>query len=188
MEIRKYLKNYNIVSVISNYKTSIKSDEKVINLLNKKKIEQSLKMMSLNKDILDKKFGELSLSEQFKVDLLTKLNKEIILIGNLSTDLKYKDREIIIKMLVKLTTDYNKKVLIIDDDISEIMDICKYYLVLQNKDVIYETDNVYDDELYKYTKMPEIISFVKKINKKGIKLKSYTNIHELIKAIYRSVS
>ena len=59
---------------------------------------------------------------------------------------------------------------------------------MQNKTIIYETEDFFDDNLYKYVKCPKIIEFIKYVNKDGKKLENNTDIYELIKDIYRSVT
>lgn len=187
MELKKVLAKYNIVGVISNYKFNL-DENKLVSEVIKRKIDQALKIVGLDNSIKNKYVKELSEAEKFKIDLISKVNKEVIIIGNLSNMLNYKERNNIKKILLKISKSYNKKIIIIDNDINSIMDIIEYYFVLKNNKLVYKTRNVYDDELYKYTTMPPIISFVKEANKKGANLKEYTNIHELLKAIYRSVS
>ena len=186
MEIKDMLENYGIIGIVSNYNSSLKDSK--VKELNIKNISKALKMVSLDDSYLDKFTNELTCSEKFKIDLAMKLDKDIIIIGNLSKCLIYKDIEYIKKLLNKLNNDYHKKIIIIDEDINVFINLVKVICVMQNKKIIYSTIDFYDDKLYEYVKMPKIIDFVKYVNSNEKKLDNHLDIHELIKDIYRSLS
>ena len=187
MEIKELLYNDGIIGVISNYKSTLKNTGKVSSL-NINNINNALKMVSLNSDIIDKDLQELSLNELWKVELATKLNEEIIIVGNMSTSLNYKEIEYMKKLFLKLNNNYHKKIIIIDNDVKVFFGLVKRIFVLKNHHILYETTDLFNDELYKYTKMPPIIDFIKYVNKENKNIKNTTEIYELIKDIYRSVS
>jgi len=180
------LKNKEIIGVVSNYQNNLKNI--LVKDLEIKNINKALIMVGLNDSFLDKRVDESTLSEQFKIDLATKLDKNIIIIGNLSKNLIYKDIEYIKKLLLKLCNDYHKKIVVIDEDINIFINLVKHIYVLKNKELIYDTNDFYDDKLYKYVKIPKIIEFVKYINKEKIRIDKHLEIHELIKDIFRRVS
>ena len=62
-----------------------------------------------------------------------------------------------------------------------------YVIIFLNKKIVYKTNDIYDENLYKYVSIPPIIEFVKCIQNKGIKMDNYTDTYELLKAIYRSI-
>ena len=68
------LKNKDIIGVVSSYQSSL-SDGLVKNL-EIKNVSKALKMVGLDESFLNKSVNELSLSEKFKIDLATKLDKE----------------------------------------------------------------------------------------------------------------
>lgn len=187
MEIKDLLNEYGIIGVIGNYQNKINSIGKVKNI-NIKDINNALKMVLLDDSVLDKDISELSISEYFKVELMTKLENNLIIIGNLSNSLIYKDKEYIKKLLIKLNKDYNKKIVIIDNDVKSFFNIVKMICIVDKEKIVYSTDNFYDDELYKYVKMPKIVEFIKYANKCEKRLDENIDIYELIKDIYRSVS
>lgn len=186
MELKELLNTYEIIGIVSNYQSSL--PDILVSNLNIKNINKALLMVGLDESILSKKVSELTLSELFKVDLLTKLDKDIIIIGNLSKNLIYKDIEFIKKLLLKLSNEYNKKIVIIDEDIKVFMNLVKYIYVMKNKQIIYSTNNFFDDELYKYVKMPKIIEFIKYVNKDEKRVDETLEIYELIKDIFRRLS
>lgn len=180
------LKNKEIVGVVSNYQNSLNNI--LIKELDIKNINKALIMVGLDDTVLNKRVNELSLSEQLKIDLATKLDKEIIIIGNLSKNLIHKDIEYMKKLLLKLCNEYHKKIVVIDDDISVLINLVRHIYVMRNRQVVYDTNDFYDDELYKYVRMPKIIEFVKFVNKDSGRIDKHLEIHELIKDIFRRLS
>lgn len=186
MEIKELVNKYKIIGVISNYKDSL-NDELFVKDLNIKNLEKAYKMVNLN-DISNKKIKDLSFDERFKLDFISKLDNDIIIIGNISNSLVYKEQEFIKKLLLKLCNDYNKKIVIIDNKIDIFLNFINNICVLEDNKIKYISNDLYDDNLYKYVKMPKIIEFVKYINKDNKVLMESTDIYELIKDIYRCVS
>ena len=187
MEIRKFLKEYPIVGIISNYKVNLEFSGKIKDL-DIKDLNKGLKIVGLTEEILDKELEELTISEIWKVDLLTKIHKDIIIVGNLSNDLIFKDREYMKKLFIKLNRDYDKKIIVIDNKVDIFMNLAKKIYVLNNKKIVYETSDFFDDKLYNYVKMPKIVEFIKYTNNDQNKLIETIDIYELIKDIYREVS
>lgn len=186
MEIKEMVKNNEIVGIVSNYGNTLK--DVLVRELEIKNVSKALKMVGLDNTYLDKKVSELTLSESFKIDLATKIDKDIIIIGGLSKSLLYKDIEYIKKLLLKLNNDYHKKIVVIDEDVNVFINLVSHIYVMKDKKIMYGTKDFYDDELYKYVKMPKIIEFIKYVNKNNIKLEKHLDIHELIKDIYRRIS
>ncbi len=184
--MKDIIKKYEIIGIVSNYKISLDNSLKVKDL-DIKNLPQALKMVGLTEDCIDKFINDLTLSELFKVDLATKLNKDIIVIGGLSNYLNYKDQEYIKKILTKLNQDYHKYIIVIDENVKVFINLVKRIYVLDNKNIVYETSDFYDLELYKYTKMPKIIEFINYVNQNN-KINKTLDIYELIKDIFRSVS
>jgi len=186
MEIKEILKNKEIIGIVSNYQINL--NDVYIKDLNIKNVDKALIMVGLDNSFLDKRVSELTLSEKFKVDLATKLDKDIIIVGNLSKNLIYKDIEYIKKLLLKLNVDYRKKIVVIDEDVNVFMNLVKHIYVMKNKELIYDTFDFYDDNLYKYVKMPKIVEFIKYVNKNSKRLDNTVEIYELIKDIFRRLS
>lgn len=189
MEIKSILDNYGIVGVISNYQNKINYNGKVKDI-NVKNINNALKMVLLDDSYLEKEINELTVSEYFKIELMSKLEDDLIIIGNLSNSLIFKDLEYIKKLIIKLNKDYNKKFIIIDKDVEVFINLVNKICVLDNEKnaVIYSTDNYFDNNLYEYVEMPKIVEFIKYINRDNAVIDETTDIYELIKDIYRRVS
>lgn len=186
MEIKEYLDKYGIVGVVSNYKISLDLDSTVSDL-NIKNFEKACKMVKIDGNILNKKLSELSVSELFKVEFMSKLDKKVIIIGNMSSRLILKDIEYFKKLIIKLNSEYNKKFVIIDKDISVFFDLVKRVFVVNSKKVLYSTSDFFDDKLYRYASEPQVVKFIKCVNKKKKILKNNTDILEVLKDIYRSI-
>ena len=187
MELNELVNEYPIIGVVSNYQNSLNRDV-LVKDLEIKNLDKGLKIVGLNEDIKERYVKDLDCSEIIKVDLLTKLYKNIIIVGNLSKNLNFKDLEFIKKILWKLNHDYHKKIVIIDNNVKTFFNLVERIVVIKGKNIIYETNDFFDNELYKYTKMPKIIEFIKYINRDKKVLNETEDIYELIKDIYRSVS
>mgnify|MGYP003571264118 CR=1 FL=1 len=187
MELKDILKDKGIIGVIGNYKSNVVLDGKVKDL-NIKNINKGLKLVGLDDTYLEKNVNELTINELWKIELLTKLKDKCIIVGNLSSSLNYKDGEFIKKLFIKLVNDYKIQIVVIDKDITAFFNLTKDIFVLENNKVIYQTNNYFDDELYKYVNMPKIIEFIKYINNNGKNIQETVDIYELIKDIYRRAS
>ena len=75
----------------------------------------------------------------------------------------------------------------VTDDVGFLMNFVSSF-VLFGTDKYLELQDFYDDRIYQYVEMPEVISYVKYLEKRGIKLEHYLEVKEVLKAIYRSVS
>jgi len=187
MEIKELLSKESIIGVISNYKLNINNNG-LVRDLKIKNINNALKMVGLDDRFLDKNIEELTISELWKIDLATKLDREVIIVGNLSNCLIQKDIEYMKKLFIKLSNSFNKKIVVIDNKVDVFFNLTKLVVVMKDKNIIYKTDNMFDDELYKYVRMPKIVEFIKYVNEDNTYLNNNIEIYELIKDIYRSVS
>ena len=186
MEVRDIVNKFGIIGVISSYQSNFNKTGKISNL-GIKDLEKALQIVGLDESYINKDINELTISELFKIELMTKLENDLIIVGDLSNILNYKDEEYIKKLLLKLNRDYGKKIVVIDNDVSIFFNLTKNIFVIKDNEIIYSTNDYYDDDLYKYTNMPKIIDFIKYINKDMKVLNENIEIYELIKDIYRSV-
>ena len=95
------VKDYGIIGICSTYQSNLNQNAFVKDL-NIKDIDKALKIVDLDASIKDKAVKDLTLSEQFKVELATKLHDKTIIIGNLSNTLNYKTQEYMKKLFIKL--------------------------------------------------------------------------------------
>ena len=181
------VKDYGIIGICSTYQSNLNQNAFVKDL-NIKDIDKALKIVDLDASIKDKVVKDLTLSEQFKIELTTKLHDKTIIIGNLSNTLNYKTQEYMKKLFIKLNSDYNKNIIVIDNDIQVFFDLVKRIYVIFDRIVVYETSDFFDKELFKWVRIPKIIDFINYVNTNQPILQKTTDINELIKDIYRSVT
>lgn len=156
-----------------------------------KRIRDALLMVGLNTNYLDVYFSDLSSTELKKLSLALMLfvNPKIMILDYYDKNLCDSDIVYLRKLIHKLSTMYNKTIIICSDNISPYLSVIDN-IVIFNEGIIKFTGNkndLYDDNLYKFIDEPDIISFIKYANSKGHKLENYVDIKELIKAIYRDV-
>ena len=187
MELKNILKDTNLIGIISKYKSNLKLSGNICDL-EIKNISKALKIVGLDDTYLDKNINDLTISELWKIELLTKLDKDVIIVGNMYDSLIHKDREYMKKLFIKLSNKYHKKIVIIDNNIISFFNLVKKIIVIKNKEVVYETNDFFDLSLYEHINMPKIVDFILYVNKKGTKINNTIEIYELIKDIYRSVS
>lgn len=176
--------NGNIIGVIAdNYRSEDFKDTLVSEII-VKKVADSLKMVKLDDSVLSKRFSDLSSRNKEKVILASKLHdKEIVLInfsnGLIKSDLDY------FKTLFKKITSYNRKVILIDKNTELFLNCVDRIYVLEKDAIKYETVDIFDKILELYVDLPKIVDFTIKCEKMGVRLDHYTELDELMKAIYR---
>ena len=171
-----------IIGIVSNdyIEEELKGTVKDIVL---KKSSDALKMVGLDDSYLDRDFRDLSDRDKNKIILASKLqNKEIKLI-NFSKGLTNKDLEFFKKLFKKIVS-YGRKIILVDKNSNMFMN-CVDNLYVINKEIVLETDDLYNEELKKYIDVPSIVEFTHKSLENGIKLNHYNDLDDLLKAIYR---
>jgi len=157
--------NYNNVSLESLIKYKIE-DTKKITLLN---IENTNKLSTKNIS---------------KLQLACNINEKTILLYDFSKGLNQKEINYYKLLFKKMTEKYGKRIILFSKDINFLSTLCDTFVVYDKK-IVYKTNNVFDDKLYSYVDMPNIVKFIKCANKKGAELSETIDINELIKDIYR---
>lgn len=181
MELEK-LKG-NIIGVISDDYELLKYQGLMVKDIVKKKSLDALKMAGLTPEYMDKLFDKLAYRDKNKVILASKLQDKVIILNNFSKGLTGKDIEHY-KKLFKRIVSYNRKIILIDKNSEMFINLVdKFYVI--NKDIVYETDDIFDNNLGKYIELPEIVKFNNKSNDLGVKINHYKELDDLLKAIYR---
>ncbi len=150
----------------------------------KVKIDDSLKMVKLDLDIKDKAFNTLSSMEKNKVILASKLQDDVIILNNFSKGLITKEREYFKKLFKKIAS-YHKKIILVTKDIELFLNCVDTIYLINNDNIVYKTNDYFDPALYIEGDIPPIIDFIYKCEDLKVRLDEYTDINELIKAIYR---
>lgn len=173
-EIKKTMKNYG-------YKASNVT----------KHIADSLRIVGLGEDYLERDCKTLSYTEKKKVSLACAMsyNPEVLILENFEKGLIFREREYFRKLFLKLKNKFKKTIILIGTDLTFLFDIVdKVYVINKGKLVLSgDKDIFYEDKLYKYVEMPKIVEFTKYVHQNGHDILEYTDIKELIKELYRNV-
>ncbi len=156
-----------------------------------KRLLASLKLVHLEEDILNKKMNVLSISEKLKIELA------ILLIQNVGSiildkfDIYFMEKELLFfkKLFKKLVKKYQKTFIFLNSDITFLFDLADKIVVKENKREYFVLENptFYENELYSLVEKPKIVEFVNYLNDSGKKILPYTDLKELLKAIFREV-
>jgi energy-coupling factor transporter ATP-binding protein EcfA2 len=196
-----YLVNFNIndfnvkenVVTIKDKYDSCRVRDYILNYVScsDERILDSFKMVKLADCTIKKEITYLSSSEKLKVELA------ILLLKNVDTLVLYhfdkyfmeKDLQFFKKLFRKLVVKYNKTIVMVDCGFSFALDFADIAIYKNDKNKVVSVDkkDFYDDKLLSYVDIPKIIDFVKYVNFNDKILNDYTDIKELIKAIYREV-
>lgn len=180
------LKNLNgiIIGVVNDEYNEVLPLDLVIREIIKKKPVEALKMVGLKEGILDTKLKDLSISNQNKVILASKLQEKVIVLKNFSLGLTKKDIDFF-KTLFKKIVSYGRKIILIDKNSYMFENLVDNLYVINKDSIIYTTSDLYDPVLSKYIDVPKIVEFVNVSASKGININHYLELDELLKAIYR---
>lgn len=142
--------------------------------------EETLKISLID----DVDFNNLSTKNTSKLQLAKSINNKYICLYDFSKGLNYKEIRYYKNLFNKMVNKFNKKIMLFSKDINLLIELCDTYVVYDKK-IIYQTNDCFDDKLYYYIDMPNIVKFIKLANRKGAMLSHTTDINELIKDIYR---
>lgn len=173
----------NIIGIIGDVTINQDYNGKVEDIV-LKKTSAALKMVGLSDEYLDKDFNSLSNRDKNKVILASKLQDKVIILKDFSKGLLSKDIEFF-KNLFKKISGYNRKIILIDKNSNLFLRCVSKIYVINNKEILYETDDVFDFRLSEYIDLPKIVTFVNESKKYGVSINRYQELDELLKAIYR---
>jgi len=168
-----------------NYKTKDKQ----------KRIEDSLKLVGLNNDILYRNPNTLSNGEQRKLSLAIALsfNPKILILDEPTLELDEASKRQLVKLIKIMKLRYKKTIIIFSKDTDFVHAISDYIYVFNNSKIVLE-GNKY--EVFTNTKIlkqnhlkkPNLIEFVDLVeNKKNVKIGYRDDINDLMKDVYRYV-
>lgn len=175
--------NNSNINIIASYK----HNGTVKEYLNSKKDINSLQLVMLERELIDKRMDELSEEELKAVSLAKSLieNKEIIVLDYFEKGFNDKEKENYKRLFKKLAKEYNKTILIFTNDITFLWDICEEIMIVDNNLVTntFKKKEYYD--LLEWVDKPVISEIIDLIRAKDIKIENYKNVLDLLKGIYR---
>lgn len=166
---------------------SLRNNQKRFN--NKEKIiNEALEMLDINKNILNKNINDLSSGEQEIIAITTSfiLNPKVLLLDEPTVNLDNKTEKKLIRFLKKLSSNYNKTIIIFSNNIEFVYKISDEILLLNNGKITNKIN--YQNLLKNKMEIPKILEFINYVNKKKkLNLKDTNNLNELIKEILKNV-
>ena len=157
------------------------------------KIEDALLLVGLDESYLDLNPMILDIVDARKIALLCVLiyNPNIIILDDFTNGLGYNDKKELERLLRLLKNKYKMTIILLtkDTDFSYKVSDC-VYLMHQTKIISSGDRELLTDEELLMTldlEIPKIVSFINECKKKNHDIDYYTNIHDLIKGVYRDV-
>ena len=161
----------------------------------KKKIQDSLKIVGLNQELLKRHINTLSSSEKKLIQIAISLisNKEVIILIEPFKALDKDNEKKIIMLFQKLKEQYHKTIIIVSDDSEVLYKYTNKIIILKNDKILIEgnTKEIYQkvDYLNKNKiDIPEIVELTYKAKKeKNVKIDYHKDVRDIIKDIYKHV-
>lgn len=160
-----------------------------------KKIRDSLKIVELDSELLERNIHSLSSSEQKFLQIAISLlsNPDLIILEEPFRNLDIKNEKKVMNLLQKIKEFYHKTIILVSDDTKILYKYTNHLIIFKNSKIIVEgiTNEVFQrvDFLRKNkVSIPQIVEFtyiVKK--KKKVKLDYHKDIRDIIKDIYKHV-
>lgn len=159
----------------------------------KERVLDSLKLVGLSEEYLDKNPLDLNLGDAKRVALACTLiyNPEVIILDEIEIGLNYKDKKNILRIIKTLKEKYNKTIILLTKNTDFIYGNVDKVFVM-NKTKLIESG---EEELLRNKKLlessgltvPKIVEVITKIREKNIDMEDYTDIKDLIKGVFRNV-
>lgn len=193
MEIKGKIYSYIGDNIYSTF--NLKKEVYVLDNIHKysdtKKIIEALKMVNLSEDYLLKKSNDLSNAEYNKLRLVSDLvnNEKIIILDYFDKGLCYKEKEYFKRLFKKLSKNYGINFYIKTNDFAFCIDLVDEYLLFKNNKIVKSVlkKDIYKEEVYKYYDKHTLVDFVVKSRKHNHLKDDYTDIKDILKAIYREL-
>ncbi|MBQ2640042.1 MAG: energy-coupling factor ABC transporter ATP-binding protein [Bacilli bacterium] len=159
-----------------------------------KKMQDSLRIVGLNKSYLSREIKTLSKSEMILINISISLlsNPDIILLDDPFVYLDKKNDKKLYRILVRLKDQFNKLIVISSNNSNILYKYTDKIILLKDNEVLIEgnTSSIYTDVKYleeNKFEIPDIVLFAYKAKKKGVKLNYHKDIRDIIKDIYKHV-
>ena len=173
----------NNISIVRDYKSKGTTEK----YLDSPKASSSLKMVLINDSILTKESSECSVGELKRISLAKALieNKEYLVFDYFEKELTQKELEYFKRLWKKLTSEYNKTIIIFTNDIKTIWSVAEELIIVDKYKVINTISKENYDQLMANLDKPPIYEFIDLMRNKGMSIENYRDPKDLLKAIYR---
>jgi energy-coupling factor transport system ATP-binding protein len=159
------------------------------------RVFQALKMVGLDETYLDKNPFSLSSGEKRMIAIASMLvfNPKIIILDEPTVGLDNKSKNLLIRLIKNLKYKHNKTIIIVSHDVDMVYKCSDNVIVLKDGSILdignkFEVFKRVDFLKENNIAIPKVVEFSNIVyKKKGIDLGNYTEIKDLIKAIYRNV-
>ena len=160
-----------------------------------KKMNDAVRMVGFNSNILNKSIYELSSSEQKRISLALTLacNPDVIILDDLFFGLDGKTKDNIIRIIRLLKIRYGKTIIIVSRDSDLIYGVCDNVVLINNGTLLKSGDkySIFKDKSLLEDcglSVPRLISFSNTLmDMKGVDIGFRNDINDLVKDIYRFV-
>ena len=188
----EYIGNYNFLTETVNdefflMKNNIEDKENYVD-----KILSVLDMVNLDEDYLKRKIYSLSKSEKQLLNLSLSLikNPDIIIFDNIFHNLDRTSKIKVKKLILELKKKYNKLVIVIDNNINTLYEICDYFTIFNDNNlVISDIKNIVFSDLdlliENKIELPFLIKFSSIANDYNKSISYNNEINDLIKEVYK---
>ena len=165
---------------------NIKENKKVKRIIKNSKKE--LNLLGLSKDILKRKFKDLSYGEKKLISLIAACREKpaLVALNNFDLGFNNKIKSKISKYIKTINATYNINFIIISNDLIFINKNAKHIIIAKGKIIKYQGD-IITALKQNLLEKPEIIKFIDLANEKGANINYTLDGKELLKSIYRSV-
>ena len=160
----------------------------------KKKMQDSLRIVGLNKSYLSRNIKTLSKSELILINIAISLlsNPEVMLLNDPFIYLDKKNDKKLYRILIRLKDRFKKTIVISSNNSNTLYNYTDNMIFLKDNEVLIEgsTNNLYTDVKYleeNKLEIPDIVLFTYKARKKGINLSYHKDVRDIIKDIYKHV-
>ena len=101
----------------------------------------------------------------------------------------HKEREYFKRLFKKISKEYGINIYIITNDFSFCIDLVDEYVIFEKNKLVktYSKRDIYKEKIYEYFDKHQLVDFVIKSRKYGHLLDDYTDIKDVLKAVYREL-
>ncbi len=162
---------------------------------NKKRVLDALSMLGMDESYLNINPFKLSNGEKRKIAIASILvyNPKVLILDEPTVGLDNNNKRMLMRLLRRLCTRYGKKIIIISHDVDMIYNLVDNVIVFKDGKILKQgpKEDVFSNIEFlnkNNIDIPNIVEFENLVLKeKNIKLGSYDDIKDLIKAVYRNV-